>query len=449
MVIRFAHIHMRENIGTRSHEGEPTGKNGKEDTISFLDIAGILVRRRWLIIILTSAVALITLGLLVYSLIAGPGKWNPFPNLYKAEVKVLLGDSNQGNSLSSALNESGMGALSGLLGLSSTVVSTYSDLAMTLLKEGNIIRDTIAEEFDFVDKYEIPPEKMVKTACRAAFARNLEVKYETTSKILRVGYVDHDPEFSSKVANRTVELLMEQFSTLTQDKVRRRIEYLKQNIATVQKKSDDAVQSLIVFGKKYGLADSSLGGSSQMGIVTESSTKITELKARLFSNQIDLKLLREYLPESDPRVVRAKNEVELISTSLADIEKGSSDLSTSSYPSGKLPELAVQYAELSRDAKVQMAILTTLTQQLEAAKLEVVGRTELFQIVEKAEVPEARYKPARSKIAVLTVLSAFIVSVLIAFVLEYFSRAGQDPVEGEKLRSIKRMLSFGKKAHWK
>jgi tyrosine-protein kinase Etk/Wzc len=167
----------------------------------------------------------------------------------------------------------------------------------------------------------------------------------------------------------------------------------------------------------------------------------------LFSKQIDIKLQREYLPESDPRIVRLKNEIEFMRKAVDDLKKGSTEFSNDAFAAGELPDLITEYVGLSRDAQIQTAILTLLAQQLETAKLEAMGTNQSFQIIEKAEIPEVRFKPGRSKIAVVACITAFFASMIAAFIVEFIQKAKQDPVEGEKLLAIKRMLTFGKKAH--
>jgi tyrosine-protein kinase Etk/Wzc len=438
-VIRFACNHMREtDVRSDAKEREDIARSG--DSISLLDIIMILVKRRWLILGFTSIAVFLTLALLLYSVMAASGSWNPFPDIFMANAKVLIGTSTQGGSISSALSKSDLSALSGLLNSAGSGTSTNAELAKALLQKANVIKDEIAQEFDFLRKYDI--DKKPKTKTREIFASNLFVEYDDLSGILQVGFADIDPEFAAKIANRTVELLMEHFSSLTLDKVTRKIQYLEQSIEAVERKSDVATQALIAFKTKYGITDASLGGGD---FKTSSTQKIAQVEAQLFAKQIDLKLQSEYLPESDPRMVRLKNEIELMRKTLEELKKGSTEFSGGSFSTGELPELVVQYSSLSREAQIQLAILTTLVQQHELAKLEAMGTTQSFQIIEKAEVPEVKWKPSRFMISVIVACAALFISILAAFIVEFFQKAGLDPVEGEKLQVIRRMLPFRKK----
>jgi hypothetical protein len=64
-------------------------------------------------------------------------------------------------------------------------------------------------------------------------------------------------------------------------------------------------------------------------------------------------------------------------------------------------------------------------------------RSQAFQVVELAEVPEVRSAPARARTAVIGTFAVGFISTLIAFIAEYFARAKQDPLEAGKLQIIR------------
>jgi tyrosine-protein kinase Etk/Wzc len=430
------------NRAGKQSEKDPADDLEETETVSLLDLLWILVKRRWLIIGLTGGVALITLALLFYSTKAPPGAWNPFPTIYEAQAKVLISENTSSSSVSSLLGQSDLGALSGLLGLgAANLGTTKASLAQTLVREANSIKDTIAAEFDFIGKYHI--EKLQKTQAREIFNGGLVTDYDAKSGIFLIGYADKDPEFAAAIANRVVELLEQLFNSLTLDSVMRKKQYLEQSIAAVEAKADSAIQQLIDYQVKYGIT-----GSSENGLQTHtgSTDKIAQIEAQIFSKQIELKLQREYLPETDPRIVRLKTDIEQMKGIVTDLKNGQTELLNESVASGRIPDVIVRYATLAREAEIQMTILTTLQQQLETAKLESMSNSRVFQVVDKAETPEVRSKPSRSRIALISVFSTFFLSVFASFIFEYFNRAGNDPIESKKIAAIKRAFTLRKKA---
>ena len=92
-------------------------KRTPDDTVSLLDLIAVLARRKWLIIIMTAAVAVITvLFLVIMMLIPSTSRWNLLPVTYRPVARILVEDPTKGSSLSSVMSQSGLGALSGLVG---------------------------------------------------------------------------------------------------------------------------------------------------------------------------------------------------------------------------------------------------------------------------------------------------------------------------------------------
>jgi tyrosine-protein kinase Etk/Wzc len=111
----------------------------------------------------------------------------------------------------------------------------------------------------------------------------------------------------------------------------------------------------------------------------------------------------------------------------------------------KMTQLGAQYLVLQNDVTVQQAILSTLKQQYETARLEEMDTSRTFQVIEKAEVPELHSGPGRTKIAIIAVLAGFFVAILAAFIMEYMDKIRTDPIESKKLAVIRSSLSFRKK----
>ena len=127
----------------------------RDDTISLLDLLAVVARRKWLIVGMTGIIALLTVAFLVaMMIIPSSSRWNYLPVLYKPTARILLQEASKGSSLSSILNQSGLGALSSLVGSGVGGGGTSADLAKALLGS-NTIKDTIAREFDFATLMEL------------------------------------------------------------------------------------------------------------------------------------------------------------------------------------------------------------------------------------------------------------------------------------------------------
>jgi uncharacterized protein involved in exopolysaccharide biosynthesis len=411
----------------------------RDDTISLLDLLAVIARRKWLIVGMTVVIAALTLAFLVAMMIIPSGsRWNLLPVLYKPTAKILLQEASKGSSLSSMLNQSGLGALSSLMGAGASGGGTSADLAKALLAS-NAIKDTIAREFDFATLLNLKSSKTPKTSARTAIDEATEQKYDAKSGILEVGYKDIDPVRATNIVNRMVDLLDGEFSRLSLDKAGAKRKYLDESVAALEIETRRVSDQLIAFQVEHGIIDFSSQAS-------ESTRAIAQVQSQVITKQVELDLQSKYLPESDSRIVKLKAELEGLRRLLSGMKEGGSDFDTGMVPQKLLPGLSAQYLTLKRDLEIQQTTLSLLKQQLEMAKLEEMDTSRTFQVLERAEVPEVRFSPSRAKTAVIATIAGFFMAVLTAFVVEYFSRAGKDPVEAGKLEAIRSMFSLRRRA---
>ena len=166
-------------------------------------------------------------------------------------------------------------------------------------------------------------------------------------------------------------------------------------------------------------------------------TTYAGLQASLPRDRWSSTLQRKYLPESDTHIVLLKDQISQLQKQIDQMQGGQQRHWGSTVPLSRMAQLSVQYLNLQRDVQTQQSILTVLKQQYETTKLEEMDTSRSFQVVEKAEVPEIRSAPSRSKIEIIATLVGFFIAVLAAFVVEYFDRARRDPVEAGKLDTIR------------
>ena len=411
----------------------------RDDTISLLDLLAVLARRKWLIVGMTGIIALLTVAFLAaMMIIPSSSRWNYLPALYKPTAKILLQDTSKGSSLSSILNQSGLGALSSLVGTGVSGGGTSADLAKALLMS-NAIKDTIAREFDFATLLDLKKSKTPKTSARSAVEEATVQKYDSKSGILEVGYKDIDPVRATQIVNRMVDLLDGEFSRLTLDKAGVKRKYLEDSVATLDIETRRISDQLIAFQVRHGIIDFSSQAS-------ESTRAVAQVQSQVITKQVELELQNRYLPESDSRIVKLKAELEGLRRLLSEMKVGGSDFDTGMVPQKLLPGLSAEYLTLKRDLEIQQTTLGLLKQQLEMAKLEEMDTSRTFQVLERAEVPEVRFSPSRAKTAIIAAVAGFFLAVLTAFVVEYFNRAGKDPVESAKLEAIRSMLWLRRRA---
>ena len=411
-------------------------RDGADDSeqVSLIDLLAIVARRKRVVLGLTAGVALSTLALLMlFAVIPAKSRWNLLPPVYQPTARVLVQDNSSNSGVSSLLNQSGLSSLSGLLGASS-LSSKYSsaDLAQYLLKS-RTIEDAIAQQFDFIARYHLT--RYPKTSARDRFEHSLKLKFNEKSAVLEISYQDVDAEFATEVVNAVTERLQDQFADLTMGKVVAKRKYLEKAIANQQQEADRAADRLSTFQNKHGVYD--LSAQTQANI-----SALASLQAQLTGRQTDLELQSKYIPETDARLVMLRDQIAQLRKQINELKTGARGQAMGDVSLSQMVNLASEYASLKSDIQVQQTILLTLKQQYEAARLEEQDTSPTFQIIEKAEVPEVRASPRRTRIMILATAVAFFCGLLLAFAVEYFERAKRVPTQAEKLSTIAGALSF-------
>ena len=405
-----------------------------KDTISLLDLVLVIAKRGRFIAVFTAVFMVLVVLLSVYTLKMPPDSpFNPLPNLYRPEVKIRLQDSASSNTLSNILKSSEFSFLAGISDISGSG-SKNSDLAQALLT-GNALLDQIAEEFRFIEKYDL--DKYPKTVAREMIRESMKSDFQSSTGILTISYQDIDPEFATAIINRSLDLLEKRFQELTLERVGTKKLFLEERIDEIGLEVRRAQQNLIDFQQKYGIVNIEIQAESQI-------TELAKLNSEIIALEMEIKALLQYRREEDPQILRLRKDLELKRYLLEMKKSGFTAFSSEDIPTTKLPEISAVYFNLRRDLTIQETIFASLRQQYETTKMEEADDSKIFQIIERAEIPERKASPSRGKICVITSLAAFFLSVFVSFIMEYLERVKADPIESQKLRAIKQKFTSTK-----
>lgn len=407
-----------------SHAAEP------DDTISLLDLVGVLVRRRRLIAGSTTAGALLIFGYVLLTMYLSPSSpWNLLPDIYRPEAKVLLleRESSRLSAVNLALERAGsLGELLGGVGGGGSSAA----LAQELLA-GRTLHDRIIDEFDFVARYGFTDKS--RTRARAMAERSLKYEFDLESAVLSISYEETDAEFAATVLARIIEHLEQRFHALTMETVMLKKQHLEERLAVVGADRQAAQDRLVAYHRAYGIID-----------IQEQSQELAQLladyKRELLSKEVEMQSLRESLPAGDPSVVQLQGQIDIVRQVLDELQTGFRSFSAQTIPQDELPGVAAEYLNLRRDLEIQEQIYALLREQYELARVEETDPSRTFQVLEAGEIPEVKYWPSRALICVLGTLSVLLLSTLLAFFLEYLVRVRADPVEAAKLAAIRAQL---------
>ena len=401
-----------------------------DDSLSLLDLLGVLARRWRLIAGGTGAGALLIFGYALLTLyLPTSSPWNLLPNIYRPEAKVLLleRDSSGLSALNLALE--GAGSLGQLLGGVGRGGSSAA-LAQELLA-GRTIHDRVIDQFDFFARYGFTDNR--RTRARALAEKSLRYDFDVDSAVLSITYEETDAEFAFAVLEHIVELLEQRFHDLTMETVVLKKQHLEERLAVVGADRQAAQDRLVAFHRAYGIID-----------LQEQSLELAQLladyKRELLSKEVEMQSLRALLPADDPSVVQLQSQIDIVRQVLDELQTGFRSFSAQTIPQDELPGVAADYLNLRRDLEIQEQIYALLRERYELARIEESDPSRTFQVIEAAEVPEVKHWPSRTLVCLLGTMLAFLLSVLLAFFLEYLVRVRADPVEAAKLAAIREQL---------
>jgi tyrosine-protein kinase Etk/Wzc len=358
-----------------------------------------------------------------------PPEDSPLPNYYSARAQVLITEES-GTSLSSLLGSSELSGLAGLAGLGGRGGSSNGELALSLLGSRSLL-DRIADEFDIIERYEI--EESPKARSREVVREMMTSELDSATGILSVSVEHIDPDFARDMANRIVQLLDLRFQELGVDQTRSRANLLEDKINEVNIEISRLEGEIGDFQRQYG-------AFNVQSLVEEQVVMRGRIRSDLVLKEIEISTYEHVSTINDPVLQRLRAERDNLRELLNEMDQGYSQFASGIPSQQELPELAQRFARLEREARVQQQIYTTLRQQYELAQLSLEGEERTFQILEMAEAPDRKAGPSRAMISMITTITAFFLSVFLAFVLEYFSRVKEDPEESNKLAENRRRI---------
>jgi uncharacterized protein involved in exopolysaccharide biosynthesis len=379
-----------------------------------LELLRILTKRRRFIIVNT---LIVTLLAVVISLI--------LPRTYRSKATILPPESES--------------PLAGLAGLSAghiamavtnfalPLMATPSDLYASMLESETILK-AVADSLDlktvFGSKasWDAVPE----------LKKNIKVTVEREG-IITIEVDAKDRQLSANIANLLVSTL-DRFNRRIQNQKGREFSgFLERRLEETDSSLNRAQTKLREFQETNRAI--SLDMQSQAMI-----KNLAEQKAYLTSAEIELELLKKTLYPDHPELLRKQMEVREYRSKLRDIENGAADrtdstLSALDIPLSQIPDLSLQFAVLTRNAKIQELTYQLLSQQLEMARLQEHRDTPTIMVLDAARPPDLPIKPKKRMI----VVAAFVLSALFSCVIV----VARERIESQKSETTTAFAQLG------
>jgi tyrosine-protein kinase Etk/Wzc len=368
----------------------------------------IFLKAKWFILLTVVIVTLAAVAYCIASISLPPDK-SPLPNIYTAQAKLLVQENRQDDIASSFLGAMGVAQ--------SSAVSSYrnSDLIREVLQSRGLL-DTLATEFNMVERYNIV--KSTKTVVRSIIVQNTSLTYASNSGVFRISYQDTDPVLAKDMVNRMIELLDEWFSLNRGLAKQKQRQILADKISEVKTEISSLQYKLKSLQKQYGVLNVEELGQSQ-------AASMANLRSQLILKEVEIKNYESFSKINDPRLEQLKEErqnlLDLIQQNQTKLLESDSSANTNESASKNmsLPDVAQLFSQLTLELDIQQRIYNTLSPQYEAAKLTPESEP-VFSVLEKAEVPDMKSGPKRSRIVMMAFGGSFAGSLAIVLAWNFF-----------------------------
>lgn len=374
----------------------------EEDEIDLFELFRVLLKHWKLVIIMPFLVAC---AVAVYSL--------TLPNFFKASATLYVHSSSRSSSLLSSMPQ--LAAMAGLGGGGS------ADYLVAYLNS-RTMSDRVINKFGIATHPAIVGDKLPD-----------EIVYDRVLKSLRnIVSIDKDRDglITISAETRSPELSAEIAASY--------IDFLTAFARGPQKEKRIFVEGqLEVISKELAIAEYAVKefqDEHKMFALDKQSSGIIERLARLETEKVSagvaLQMQQSLLRASGnmPELVRIESQKVSEEAKIAALEK---EIAIVEQQLSLLPAIGLEYARLQRNLKVKEKLYGVLTEQYEMAKIAEAEEGSMFEVMDRPRPPDLKSKPRRSIMVILAGLSAGVLGVFGAFLIE-FVRRRKDQETAEK-----------------
>ena len=371
----------------------------EEDEIDLFELGRVLLKHWKLVIIFPLVVSLLVAA---YSL--------TLPNWYKAKATIFVHTS--GGKLSSIMASI---PFASMLGSSLGGGGGNSECLMAYLKS-RTLTDEIINKFGVATNPMIMGpgpynlKKLKHDDLLEKMGKIISVDNDKKTGLVTISAETLSASFSAQLAETYIGYLSK-FSRGPQTE--KRI-FIEKRLKIAKKELSDAELKFKSFQDKNKIF--ALDTQAQLIV-----SKLTSLESEKIKSDINIKMQQSLLKSSGNMSELVELQGKKISEE-AKIKALNAQIAKTEAALDLLPEQALEFAHFQRTLKVKAKIFGMLTEQYEVAKIAEAEEEGQFKVVDHAGIPDKKSKPRRSIMVILAGLSAGVLGVFGAFLIEFIRK---------------------------
>lgn len=313
------------------------------------------------------------------------------PVWYKSSATILSPSAGGGE-----LFPGGVGVVNPLSALGFVGASEEISNYITILKSRRL-RETVIHEFNLMEKYKA---KTIESALKRLDSKiDMEV---TDEGALIFSILDRDSLQAKAMAEAILRELGETTINLGTRAGQRNRRFVYSRIISVKEELAQVEQGIREFTARYGTFDL----PTQLAVVIE---QLVQMEVALAEAEVEYNIASASLDQKHPHLdfLRVQRDEIRVKVEALMAGKGQSNLMLNLQ---ELPDMAVEYARLTRDVEILGALLEFLYPQYEQARLQEAKDEPTLLALDYPQVPQRKAKPKRS----IIVLACGMFSLLIS-----------------------------------
>ena len=371
----------------------------------------VLVKRKNFILVCSAGVAVLMAAIAFL-----------IPNKYTATARILPPQNQQ--SSSTAMLGAQLGSLAAVLGGGGTN-KTQVDLYLGLAKSATVA-DQLIKTFNLQTVY----RDKTLTDAREDLGDASDI-FAGKDGIIVISVVDKDPKRAADIADGYVKAISSLNERLALSEASQRRAFYDSQLRNEKDRLVEAEQDLRKTQETTGIIQL----ADQAKAIIES---VANLRALIAAKEVEIQTMRVFATEQNPQLVAAEEERNALRAQLARLVRnesagGHGDLNV---PTGKVPEVGLQYVRAYREVKYHEALFEMLAKQLESARIDEARDSGFIQVLDTPVVPDKKSAPHRGYIIVLGAFIGFLLVCGWVLMAENINRSA------EKRRLLSELRSY-------
>ncbi len=333
------------------------------------------------------------------------------PKQYQSTARLMPPDQgSSGAAMLAALAGRSLGGLGSLGSLASGLLGgkSSSELFIDIL-HSRAINDRLIDRFNLQHVY----HKRYRIDTVKYLVRHTKLDEDKKSGIVSLTFTDTDPQRARTMAAAYIEELNNILTRSSVSSARQERIFIEKRLVTVQAELQAAQKAL----SEFSSVNTTLDIKEQTHAMVDAGAK---LQAEMIVGQSELASLKQIYGDDNVRVRAAQARIADLQGELRKMSGSSAEpsaesektgvVNTSMYPSlRQIPRLAVPYANLYREVRIQETVYELLSQQYEMSRIEEAKDTPVVSVLDQPQVAEKKSFPPR--LLVMLLLTAFSVGV--------------------------------------